>query len=368
MSQIQEMPAVHDTHTSTTDTDTGQFAQTRQPDDLFDDDFTPVSETVSQFTPPHGPRIREPHGRTRNERPSRGRGRGHADRPLDSLQQGLEHQPHPTASTENNTTTDAEPAKPPTIGAVRGNRLQTGGVQKPKLTEDELSARLEAAKINNARREEAHRLAEADEASFQHREAQAREKRREEGVARKVMEGEREKNRLRKLGARGGREWDEGKKEEDFSRGRGGGYRRGMHGSVGYDQARNTGFIYEGAEEQSPLESGGRGTAEPHRGGPGRRGRGQGRGGRGRGRGGYDGGRGGQAQPIAPQTAPAVNAEEEFPSLSSANVAKTAQAGPSQETMSASQATEILKSPTGEKASWADQVDAIDAQTPAGGW
>ncbi|KAI9826563.1 MAG: hypothetical protein M1832_006159 [Thelocarpon impressellum] len=109
---------------------------------------------------------------------------------------------------------EVEEARP---GAVRGDRSKTGGVKKPKLTEDELSTRLASIKLKNAAREEAHRRAEADEASFRQREKQEQAKRAEERQNRQVMEGERERNRLRKLKAVGGLEWDSEKQEEDMN-------------------------------------------------------------------------------------------------------------------------------------------------------
>lgn len=261
---------------------------------------------------------------------------------------------------------DPEKAKPSTP-AARGNRLHTGGIQKPKLTEDELSARLEAAKLNNARREEAHRLAEADEASFQHREAQAREKRREEGVARKAMEGEREKNRLRKLGARGGREWDEGKKEEDFAEGRGGGLRRGMHGGVSGEQGRRTDGGSSRSMRDGDEEDGKQGDRDSPRGGgyEGRRGRGRGRGrgGRGGGRGDYGGDGGGNpsARNGNPNPPPARFAKEDFPAL-----AQGASANSTREKISTLKNADILKSPVGGKGSWADQVEASAPRDTSG--
>ncbi|KAI4145649.1 MAG: hypothetical protein L6R39_003743, partial [Caloplaca ligustica] len=156
-----------------------EFAQTRSPDDLFDDDFTPIDEPViEEFVQP------QPAQRGRNDRP-RGRGKG---RPIQQQHQPPKPPAHlslntpsnlsaPSTATVDTTTAESSAADPdstprPTT-AVRGDRSATGGTAKPKLTEEELSARLAAAKLNNAKREEAHRIAEADEASFQQREAQA---------------------------------------------------------------------------------------------------------------------------------------------------------------------------------------------------
>ncbi|MCJ1316285.1 hypothetical protein MMC15_001606 [Xylographa vitiligo] len=363
-----------------------QFAQTRQPDDLFDDDYTPITEPISQVVPPAAPRSSYPQPRARGNQ-ARGRGRGGFPRSADNA-----HNAHPTAKPAPNPTststtpnpaavpeapastppadsasiTATNPVTTPTIPAptsspVRGSRLQTGGVQKPKLTESELSARLAAARLNNAKREEAHRLAEADEASFQHREAQAREKRREEGAARRVMEGERERNRLRKLGARGGREWDEGKApEEEKARGA----RRGMYGGVvggvtgGRGRAGEAGSAGRGGDlpgEDAPENlTSGRGSFE------GRRGRGRGRGDRGRGRGrGEFGGEGtgdyvGRGQQAVRK--PAAFKETDFPALA-VDTTKKAESLPT-ERIATLENKDILKSPTGERGTWADQVEA----------
>ena len=138
-----------------------------------------------------------------------------------------------------------------------------------------------AAKIKSAERAAAHARAEADEASFRERERVAQEKQRQERANRRVMNGERERNRQRKLDAQTGRAWDAEKNEETLlnSRGRGSGYRRGMHGGIAHDVSR-TG---ENPELEGDWESGrqhgnyrGRG---PRGGRGGGRGRGRGRGG-----------------------------------------------------------------------------------------
>ncbi|KAL8646744.1 MAG: hypothetical protein Q9210_005958, partial [Variospora velana] len=226
-----------------------EFAQTRAPDDLFDDDFIPIEEAlVQEFVQPTPPQSQ----RGRHDRP-RGRGRG---RPNQQQQQLLQHHQKPPAQPHTSTPSDPPilninetiatietPAEPETTSkpstAVRGDRSATGGNAKPKLTEEELSARLAAAKLNNAKREEAHRMAEADEASFQQREAQASQRRQEEGRARRLMDQERERNRLRKLGAQGGREWDEGKDDQPAQDPRRSQYQRGAHGgAAGYQGYR----------------------------------------------------------------------------------------------------------------------------------
>lgn len=240
-----------------------EFAQTRGGDDLFDDDFTPITEPgIQSFeSPPQAPRARvSPQGRNisapmgkEHRRPDNAPRQPQSKPIATAVAAKIKTTNTGDAPPEQNATSQEEPdptslpiqqpqapqIKPPT--AVRGDRTATGGTIKPKLTEDELSARLAAAKLNNAKRAEAHRLAEADEASFQQREAHATQKRKEEGQAKRVMNMEREKNRLRKLGAQAGREWDEGKEEAEKREDRGSQYRRGAHGGVAYDSGRGGG-------------------------------------------------------------------------------------------------------------------------------
>ena len=271
-----------------------EFAQTRGADDLFDDDFTPIEAPISQSVELPSLQQPQPHRGGRNDRAIRGHGnqvsrqpRQSRSQPQSSIQEPvtsekpngyLETSPPnqttpPQDEIEPGSTPQLQQPKPPS--AVRGDRTLTGGTLKPKLTEDELSARMAAAKLNNAKRAEAHRLAEADEANFHQREAQASQKRKEEGVARRMMNQEREKNRMRKLGAQGGREWDEGKAEQVLERG--GQYRRGAHGGVAYDthpskgeyQDRNSDEFRERRERFLPRGVG-RGRGDRGRGGKGR--------------------------------------------------------------------------------------------------
>ncbi|KAL8741771.1 MAG: hypothetical protein Q9190_005661 [Brigantiaea leucoxantha] len=307
-----------------------EFAQTREPDTLFDDDFTPITEPAAQQPVPRHNLTRDGHGDR-----GRGRGRGRAE-PISKPQ----HPQNPTTPQRNNApptapATDAE-ATPKAPLAVRGDRSATGGNLKPKLTEEELSARLEAARLNSAKREEAHRLAEADEASFQQREAQASQKRQEESRARRIMDQERERNRLRKLGAQGGREWDEGKEEQEPARGSQ--YRRGASGGVAYQGGgyRGNNFGQTQEDDRSARGLGFRGG----------RGRGiRSRGGRGRGRGIQNGDS--HVEILKP---PPPNIDTDFPAL------------PNSKAGQATVEIPTFKSPAGEKQSWADEVEV---QQPA---
>ncbi|GAD97485.1 conserved hypothetical protein [Paecilomyces variotii No. 5] len=331
-----------------------EFAQTRGADDLFDDEIIPVSAeeqtqtvTVEEATD-DAPEKRESDTQTRQETsPSRsrgsergrGRGRGRGARggrashdrgstraethaknkpaekagdgptkETDAVSEGTQDDKatdgKEKAESEGSTGKSSDAA--PRVQAVRGDRSGTGGIRKPKLSEDELSARIAAAKLHAAKIAAAHARAEADQASFQEREKVAAEKRRQEFQNRRAMDNERERNRLRKLGAQTGREWDSVKREEDYNpRGGGSQYRRGMHGGV-------SGYTRQSHENGSD-------SGDSHRGS---RGRG-GRGGRGRGQ------RGGRGDYFASNnhdhaamttnatapSAPVINNENEFPSL-----------------------------------------------------
>ncbi|MCJ1461586.1 hypothetical protein MMC07_000183 [Pseudocyphellaria aurata] len=324
-----------------------EFAQTREQASLFDDDFTPIVTELKPQTVA-----------SQSHHSQRGQ---HKYPPSAPKQAAIatESDEAPTIANLDQT------PKPP--AAVRGDRSATGGINKPKLTEAELSARLEAAKLNNARREEAHRLAEEDEASFQRREAQAGQKRKEEGVARRAMEGEREKNRLRKLGARAGREWDEGKEDQHVNPQEGSQYRRGAHGGVAYRGGRQQDEHgeYASRDRDYPArenlgQRGARGRGDRNRG---ERGRG-GRGGRGREGRGYDGGMTSPKDHSSSRnpTAPDLGAEIEFPALPTTTAKPTDPKSGSPAPSSPKQqdnTTTALAAPSpvaAEDQSWADQM------------
>ena len=173
------------------------------------------------------------------------------------------------------------------------------------------------------------------------------------------MEGERERNRLRKLGSRGGREWDEGKAEKEEG-GRGGGFRRGMHGGVIGGRGDDAG-MRAGTEGEEDERLGGR-----QMGGfdGGRRGRGRGRGGRGRGRGDFggdsagDGPRRGNGARSRQGGGPSSFVETDFPALGGGERSGAGSETKNTEKISILQNADILKSPSGKKGTWADQVEA----------
>jgi len=96
-----------------------EFAQTRAPDDLFDDDFTPLSGSTPQPAAQTSHRARGDYQRGRGERGGRGRGRGRAEAQGEVAREGQE----PSESTEAVREGGREPA-------VRGDRSGTGGVKK----------------------------------------------------------------------------------------------------------------------------------------------------------------------------------------------------------------------------------------------
>ena len=208
----------------------------------------------------------------------------------------------PTQSEPNvqsNAQEPQQPTQPTRTPAVRGDRSATGGPAHKKLTEEELTAKMEKMAIINAQKAERHRLSEADQAAFQHREKELAKERREKAISEKknerVMEMERAKNRERKMRAQGGREWDSEKVESDIvdRKGRSSEYVKGGHGGVirgGLAGSRYSSNV-DDEDVESPKRSG---TFEM-----------KGRGGRG----GRGGARGGKVK------APSAPVAEDFPPL-----------------------------------------------------
>ncbi|PNS21870.1 hypothetical protein CAC42_468 [Sphaceloma murrayae] len=319
--------------------------QTRAPDDLFGDDFTPIVE--SDPAPTRSiPSAQDPtalRGRGGTPR-GRGRGRGSGGAPIQPPRaQSVvppsnkpapnplgesRHAPNPLGESRHAPPVpkEQEPAPPPVASpheqvneasstgpspaapteprqtkplAVRGDRSGTGGNARTKLTEEELAAKISAIQLKNASLEAAHARAQADADSFAQRENEASKRRQEERRDRQQMMGEREKNRQRKLKAQEGREWDSEKRDEDFADQRRG-YGRGAHGGVSGTTLGRGGrpSTFDGPEDD--------GREYIYRED---RGRGRGRGGR--------GGRGDSRMQQRPQGAPQ---KEDFPALSSKKV------------------------------------------------
>ncbi|KAF2210800.1 hypothetical protein CERZMDRAFT_98966 [Cercospora zeae-maydis SCOH1-5] len=217
----------------------------RSDDDLFSEDFTPVPQATVEPAQPL-----QPHARPLEALAGRGRGWGRARGSRESRDGQVRNTPQArsrdsagprtrrteeagTSSTPSQSQTQTQSSQAPENApagprrgaprAVRGDRQDTGGVRRPKLTEEELAEKMARIQIKNASLTAAHARAEADAASFAEREQQARkvaeERRSQEKRDRQQMMGEREKNRVRKLKAMEGREWDAEKQDQDFSRG-----------------------------------------------------------------------------------------------------------------------------------------------------
>ena len=356
-----------------------EFSQSRGDDDLFDDEIVPCEppqqdalaaqlQNVSLQSP-----AAVPAGSKGNisSRGSRGRGRGSAPKvtgkkndlegskwatqpalaptelplmstdPPDTSAQGTESlaaDDGTPATVQPESSTPQTPSRP---AAVRGDRTGTGGIKKPKLTEDELTAKLAAAKERSQNLSAAHARAQADAASFEERERIAQQKRAKEKVERRAMDNERQKNAARKAAAMGGREWDLQKNEEDFRTpsGRGGPRQRGgqMRTMNGTTAERSDPALDDLSQYQW------------------HEGRGRGRGGRGRGRGGPRGGRG-DARGGSKQ--PNVKADTDFPALPGAKSTEIEKQPGLQEVRK--KVLDAPSPPTG-KSSWADQVDESEA-------
>ncbi|KAI9657850.1 MAG: hypothetical protein M1831_004086 [Alyxoria varia] len=330
-----------------------EFAQSRAPDDLFNDDFTPIAEPiVEDLTPTYSQHPQQ----TRQNSASgfRGAKRGRAGNGAPrQQQQPSNHQNSNNNNNNNNSTKDTD-------------RSATGGPSKPRLTEAELSARMESVRLKNVSLEAAHARASADEARFMEREKEAAERAAAEKKTQAEMMRERERNKAWKLERGGGREWDEGKEQQlESGSGRGSGFRRGAHGGVG-------GSKWGGGEEAMP--EGSWGDVENDAGFRGRGGRGRGRGGgrgrgrgdeRGRGRGGR--GRGGNNFDHAPSTKhdqAVVPDSSEFPALAPASHNENA----SSESKGTGAAQDPAPTPSQQtKESWAEQMDDPTVSIVAGG-
>jgi len=281
------------------------FAQSREPDDLFADEIEPTEQQVTESkgnaasTPdlaPAKPHSHQRHGAPNANQNHRGGRRAGQNGGTSS---GRVEQPILTASSPaaptDSTTSNANPAptKPTTndsenrVTSVRGDRSATGPAKPTKKTEAELNELMKSMQLKNAAKTEAHARAEKDQASFLQREQQAAAKRVEERKAIREQDMERAKNRERKIKAQGGREWDSEKVESDIvDRSKGGSsmYSRGAHGGV-----RGGGRGGERGGLATSRYGPGEDAEEMPFGGGGRGGRGRGRG---RGRSEYDGARG----------------------------------------------------------------------------
>lgn len=253
------------------------FAQSREPDDLFADEIEPADEEPTYESPKiqpdspvnsivptaptqyqQGGQIGGGRGAT-GPRGGRGRGRGRggpgsrgapqASQPsqVESVSRVASNPPSGDVDS-----TDASPPSPPAdvaiataqpsavneqsrITSVRGDRSATGPAKPTKRSPAELDELMSSMKLKNAAKTKAFERSEKDQATFLQRQQQAAAKQKEETKAIREQDMEREKNRLRKMKAQGVREWDSEKQESDIvdrSRGNSSGYTRGAHGGV----------------------------------------------------------------------------------------------------------------------------------------
>jgi hypothetical protein len=241
------------------------FAQVREPDDLFSDEIEPTEQAadseVKNVSTPNTAAIKF-HGR--NNKDLRGGYRGGHNGPSSSahIEQAAETEASPVAPKDSNVNNPAR-ANPATndegrVISVYGHRSSTAPFKPTKKTEADIVELMKAMQLKNAARSKAHARAEKDRASFLQREQQAAAKRAEVRNAIHEQDMERAKNRERKIKAQRGREWDSEKQESDImDRSRGGSpmysrgdspmYSRGAHGRVrgsgrgGYEDGRTAG-------------------------------------------------------------------------------------------------------------------------------
>ncbi|KAG9256734.1 uncharacterized protein F5Z01DRAFT_486129 [Emericellopsis atlantica] len=345
----------------------------RTDDDLFYDDFEPVeSETVIiSEQPPVTPAPTRSPAPVPVSRPQKS-----PSKPVQGLSSSrFADSPEPPEQTISPVDAPAEPAEaappaasgPPSDAPTapkkhqKGNgrnhknheyRAGSGANPRQKLTEDELSAKMQHMKLLNAEKERKFERASQDEkqhaesyargmeeARKRRKEAEERRKRTEE--TQRKLNDEREKNRERKLKAMGAKEggsWDEGKVEQlEEER------RRGFKGANGGVRGTRRGGLGNSrfAEDDAPDVD--RFLEERSRG------RGRGRGGRGR------GGRGGRDSPAnerAPTKPQAVPTTEDFPALSTSSIKE-----PEKVTAAVSPAYE-----PGKGVAWDEEMEALDAE------
>ncbi|CAD0047054.1 unnamed protein product [Aureobasidium pullulans] len=228
-------------------------------------------------------------------------------------------------------TPTAEPAKPAT-NAVRGDRTATGGLRKPKLSEQELAEKMSRISLKNEKLAAAHARAEADAADFAEREEVAAKRRQEER-----------------------REWDAEKPDDADAFGgprQAGGRGRGAHGGIAGQ--RNPEGSREGfGGDREDYTDGREYMYREDRG----RGRGRGRGGRG------GSGRGGRGPQQEKQPSQSVPKPTDFPDLSgSASAPRFDSAAPPTMEFPTKAKVERLDiddqiTPGTEKKSWADMME-----------
>lgn len=273
----------------------------------------------------------------------------------------------PQNQNQNNNTTN----KPD-----REARLKSGANPRTKLTDAELTAKMEQMRILSAEKTRRFEQAQRDESEHavayargmedaRKRRAEEAEKRRRGEEERRRMDDERQKNRERKLAAMGSRKeaggWDLGRDHEEDGGGEERGFRSAHGGVRGARSQGLAGSRFASVNDDQDGRLDGRREFGGERGG---RGRGRGRSGRGRGglfddRAGEDRGQGNgyngtSRAPIA-QKPPAV---DEFPALPPAKKTHTPAKAPAAP-------LEALSPLSPQVGGWADEVAAMDEKRDA---
>lgn len=347
-----------------------QSMQTRAPDDLFNDEIQPLKEEEipvpekaeepkeQQQVAKVVPEVPAPTDATpaqTGQAPTRGRGgRGRGRGRGRNNQDRNNAEPRPKNGIEQQPAAATAEASKPATNAVRGDRTATGGLRKPKLSEQELAEKMSRISLKNEKLAAAHARAEADAANFAEREEAASKRRQEERRDRQQMMGEREKNRLRKLKAIGGREWDAEKPDDADAFGGSkpaGGRGRGAHGGIAGPRGAGSRKGFGGDKED--YTDGREYMYREDR----DRGRGRGRGGRGSS---DRGGHGAQQEKQQQQSVPKAT---DFPDLSGSASAPKFESGPPP-AMAFPTKAKVEKvdmdeqlTPGTEKKSWADMME-----------
>ncbi|KIY01845.1 uncharacterized protein Z520_01983 [Fonsecaea multimorphosa CBS 102226] len=239
----------------------GDFSQSRGGDDLFDDEIIPIEdpphgkittelaqvsleptpvpppvEAVSAAAPPQSEAVSAaaPPQSTPSDAPFPGRGGGPkkpstgledskwATKPAESAKPAqrtnnaskpLTEEAAQLSTTQSDTTITDQPAEASAGDTTSANTAPLNALTGPSNPASTLKTPAPP-----------HTRAQADAASFEERERIAKEKREIERKDRRALEGERGRDRPRKLGGREGREWDRDKDDQVID-GRGGGRR-----------------------------------------------------------------------------------------------------------------------------------------------
>ncbi|KAI1817311.1 hypothetical protein GGS20DRAFT_533586 [Poronia punctata] len=350
----------------------------RTDDDLFADDFEPISDSVTEVqtievidSPPESVAVEVQPVATPSPQPAQSAAPNNAPKSLahsrhaPSQQRPQKRQPKKAGSSHNRPSappsdptaafdpaannaptapaTTTTPARPGSNTALV-DRLASGGNPRAKLSDTELAEKMERMRILSA--EKARKFEQAEKDSRSHaiayekgmeevrrRRAEEAERRRKNEADRRQMDQERVANRERKLKAMEGKEggWDKGKMAEDDL------HQRGFRSANGGIRGSRTPRNFEGdrlVREFAPDEF--RGNS------------------RGRGRGGPRGGRGGRGGFAERNIAEPTGTQQQQPP-------KPEQKPPSADDFPAlPPASEALSAPLVGK--WDDEMAALDAK------